>query len=203
MITIIDYGMGNLGSVINMFKKVGAPAKITGSPEEILKAEKLILPGVGSFDAAMSRLNETGLSEVLNSLVLEKRVPILGICLGMQLLMEGSEEGKLAGFGWIKGSAYHFKGRIPSSLKVPHMGWNDIIITNQNSLTMGFNGGIRFYFVHSYFIKVENPAYSMMNCTYGLDFDAAVHKNNIYGAQFHPEKSHRFGMQFFKNFASL
>lgn len=203
MITIINYGIGNLGSVLNMFKKVGAPAKITGSPEEILKAERLILPGVGSFDAAMSRLNESGLSEVLNSLVLEKRVPILGICLGMQLLMEGSEEGKLPGFGWIEGKSYHFKGRIASSFKVPHMGWNDITITNQNALTQGFSEEIRFYFVHSYFIKVENPAHSMMNCNYGLDFDAAVHKNKIYGVQFHPEKSHKFGMQLLRNFAAV
>jgi glutamine amidotransferase len=203
MITIIDYGMGNLGSVHNMLKKIGVPTKITSEPEEILKAEKLLLPGVGSFDAAISRINESGLSEVLNKLVIEKEVPILGICLGMQLLMEGSEEGKLAGFGWIKGKAYHFKGRIPSSLKVPHMGWNDISITNQNSLTKEFNGEIRFYFVHSYYVKVENPAHSMMNCKYGLEFDAAVHKDNIYGAQFHPEKSHKFGMQFLRNFATV
>ena len=121
----------------------------------------------------------------------------------MQLLMEGSEEGKLPGFGWIKGKAYHFKGRILSNLKIPHMGWNDITITNRNLLTKGFNGETRFYFVHSYFVKVENPAHSMMNCNYGLEFDAAVHRNNIYGAQFHPEKSHKFGMQFLKNFADL
>jgi imidazole glycerol-phosphate synthase subunit HisH len=203
MITIIDYGMGNLGSVLNMLKKVGAQAKITNEPEEILMAEKLILPGVGSYDAAMNRINESGISEVLNKLVLNKRVPILGICLGMQLLMEGSEEGKLDGFGWIKGKAWHFKGRIPSSHKVPHMGWNDITITNQNSLTKGFNGEIRFYFVHSYYVKVDNPAHSMMNCSYGLEFDAAVHKNNIYGAQFHPEKSHKFGLQFLRNFAEV
>jgi imidazole glycerol-phosphate synthase subunit HisH len=203
MITIIDYGMGNHGSVSNMLKKVGAFAKISSDPEEILKAEKLLLPGVGSFDAAMSRINDSGLSGVLNKLVLEKKIPILGICLGMQLLMEGSEEGKLDGLGWIKGSAYHFKGRIPLSLKVPHMGWNDISVTNQNLLTKGYAGEIRFYFVHSYFVKVENPANSMMNCNYGLEFNAAVHKNNIYGVQFHPEKSHRFGMQFLKNFTDI
>ena len=203
MITIIDYGMGNLGSVLNMLKKVGAPARITNIPEEILKAEKLLLPGVGSFDTAMSRIGETGLLEVLNKMVLEKGVPILGICLGLQLLMEGSEEGKLPGFGWIKGKAYHFKGNIPSHLKVPHMGWNDISITKQCSLTEGFNEEIRFYFVHSYFIRVEDPANSMMTCRYGIEFEAAVHKNNIYGAQFHPEKSHKFGRQFLKNFAAI
>jgi glutamine amidotransferase len=203
MITIIDYGIGNLGSVLNMLKKVGASAKITGEPEEIIKAEKLLLPGVGSFDTAMNRINESGLSEILNKLVLEQGIPILGICLGMQLLMNGSEEGQLAGFGWIKGNAYNFKGKIPSSLKVPHMGWNDITLNDNNSLTKGFYGEIRFYFVHSYFVKVENPAHSIMKCNYGLEFDAAVHKNNIYGAQFHPEKSHRFGMQFLRNFAAV
>jgi glutamine amidotransferase len=203
MIAIIDYGMGNLGSVLNMLKKVGASAKITCEQEEILKAEKLLLPGVGSFDAAMSRINESGLSKVLNKLVLEKKVPILGICLGMQLMMEGSEEGQLPGFGWIKGNTYHFKGKISSSLKVPHMGWNNITITNSNSLTKGLDGESRFYFVHSYFVRIENPANSMMNCEYGLKFDAAVHKNNIYGAQFHPEKSHKFGMQFLRNFVEI
>jgi len=203
MIGIIDYGMGNLGSVLNMFKKIGEEAKILNDPKEILKVEKLLLPGVGSFDAAMSRINESGLSEVLNKLVLEKGVPILGICLGMQLLMEGSEEGALPGLGWIKGRAHHLKGRIPSTLKVPHMGWNDITVTRQNSLTKGFDGEIRFYFVHSYFIEVENQAHSIMKCNYGVEFDAAINKNNIYGAQFHPEKSHKFGMQFLKNFAAL
>ena len=203
MITIIDYGIGNLGSVLNMLKKVGAFAKITGEPEEIIKAEKLLLPGVGSFDSAMNRINESGLSDILNKLVLEQGIPILGICLGMQLLMNGSEEGQLTGFGWIKGNAYNFKGKIPSSLKVPHMGWNDITLNDNNSLTKGFNGEIRFYFVHSYFVKVENPAHSIMKCNYGLEFDAAVHMDNIYGAQFHPEKSHRFGMQFLKNFAAI
>jgi imidazole glycerol-phosphate synthase subunit HisH len=203
MITIINYGMGNLGSVLNMLKKLGTPAKISSVHEDILKAEKLLLPGVGSFDAAMRRIHETGLYEVLNKLVLEKKIPILGICLGMQLLMNESEEGRLPGFGWIEGKSYHFKGRIHSTIKVPHMGWNDINISNQSSITKGFNGEIRFYFVHSYFVKVENPAHSFMNCNYGLDFDAAVHKDNIYGAQFHPEKSHKFGLQFLKNFVSI
>jgi imidazole glycerol-phosphate synthase subunit HisH len=203
MIVIVDYGMGNLGSVLNMFKKIGSEAKILSDPKEILKAEKLLLPGVGSFDAAMNRIAKSGLIEVLNRLVLEKKVPILGICLGMQLLMEGSEEGKMAGFGWIKGKAYRFNGGTIPPLKVPHMGWNDITISKKNSLTKGFNGEVRFYFVHSYYVKVEDTANSMMKCCYGLEFDAAVHKNNIYGAQFHPEKSHKFGMQFLSNFAAI
>ena len=203
MITIIDYGIGNLGSVLNMLKKLGVPAKITSIPEEILKSEKLLLPGVGSFDTAMTRLNESGLFGVINEMVLEKGVPILGICLGMQLIMEGSEEGELPGFGWIKGRAYHFNKRIPFTLKVHHMGWNDVTLTARNSLTKGFDEEIRFYFVHSYFVRVENQAHSMMKCNYGVEFDAAVHKDNIYGAQFHPEKSHKFGMQFLRNFAEI
>ncbi len=203
MITIVDYGMGNLGSVHNMFKKVGVLAKITGDQEDIAKAEKILLPGVGAFDAAMDRIHDLGIFEVINTLVLEKKIPVLGICLGMQLLMEASEEGKLSGFGWIKGRASHFKGRIPVSLKVPHMGWNDVTIVNESRLTRGFEKEARFYFVHSYFVQVDDNAHSMMKCSYGLDFDAAVHKENIYGAQFHPEKSHKFGMQLFKNFAEL
>lgn len=203
MILIIDYGMGNLGSVLNMFKKIGAAAKISGVIEEILKAKKLLLPGVGSFDTAMNRIHKLGLFEVLNTLVIENKIPVLGICLGMQLLMDSSEEGKMPGFGWINGKAYNFKGRIHSSLKVPHMGWNDVTVLNENRLTQGFGEEIRFYFVHSYFVHVENSSHSIMKCNYGIDFDAAICKDNIFGAQFHPEKSHKFGMQFLRNFVSV
>jgi len=203
MIAIIDYGMGNLGSVLNMLKKVGAESVITSDPDQIANAEKLILPGVGSFDAAMRRIHDVKLFNLLNEQVLIKKKPVFGICLGMHLLFESSEEGRLPGFGWIKGKVLSFKNRIPNSLKIPHMGWNDVSIINQNDLTKGFTGDIRFYFVHSYFVKIENGENQMMTCDYGLIFDAAVHKTNIYGAQFHPEKSHRYGMQLFKNFSEL
>jgi imidazole glycerol-phosphate synthase subunit HisH len=203
MIVIVDYGMGNLGSVLNMFKKIGARAIISGDIHDISQAEKILLPGVGSFDTAMKRIHESGLYQELNRLVIEKKIPVLGICLGMQLLMEKSEEGLLPGFGWIEGGAYNFKGRIKYTFKVPHMGWNDVLICNKNQLTEGFADETRFYFVHSYFVRVENESYSLMKCNYGLDFDAAVCKENIYGAQFHPEKSHKFGMQLFKNFAEI
>jgi glutamine amidotransferase len=203
MIIIIDYGMGNLGSVLNMFKKIKADAKVSSDLEEISKAEKLLLPGVGSFDTAMQRIQDAGMRDVLNHKALVQKVPVLGICLGMQLLTNSSEEGVLPGLGWIDGAANSFKGAIDETLRIPHMGWNVANIEQQNELTIGYEGEIRFYFVHSYYVKVKNPAHSMMQTTYGLPFDSAIVKDNIFGAQFHPEKSHKFGMQFFKNFAKL
>lgn len=204
MITIVDYGMGNLGSVVNMFKKVGAQARISSDVEEIRHASKLLLPGVGAFDAAMQRINNMpGLLEVLNDKALKEKVPVLGICLGMQLLTLGSEEGVLPGLGWIAGRAHHFESRIDQMLKVPHMGWNVAKIVNETKLTEGFEGELRFYFVHSYYVLVEQQQCSMMKTSYGVDFDAAIHQDNIFGAQFHPEKSHKFGMRLFKNFAAI
>jgi imidazole glycerol-phosphate synthase subunit HisH len=203
MITIIDYGMGNLGSVLNMLKKVGAQAKISSNPHEIRKAQKILLPGVGAFDTAMQRINESNLKEILNEKALKEKVPILGICLGMQLLTNGSEEGKLSGLGWIEGKTLNFKGKINDALKIPHMGWNIAEIQHQNAITLGYEGEIRFYFVHSYYVEVANQNHSMMKTTYGISFDSAIVKDNIFGAQFHPEKSHKFGMNLFKNFAKI
>jgi len=203
MIAIINYGMGNLGSVSNMFKKIGEDAIITSDLNEIANAEKLLLPGVGSFDAAMKRIKENHLLDLLNELVIEKRKPILGICLGMQLLFESSEEGSLHGLGWIKGKVLNYKNRIPDSLKIPHMGWNDVTIKKTTQLTKGFDDEIRFYFVHSYFAKVFNDEDRLMTCDYGITFDSSIHHENIFGVQFHPEKSHRYGMQLLKNFAEL
>lgn len=202
MITIIDYGMGNLGSVRNMFKRIGAACEITSDLELIRKAKKILLPGVGAFDAAMERINSTGMLSILNEKALKEKVPVLGICLGMQLLTNGSEEGKLPGLGWIDAFTYSFKKRIAPELKIPHMGWNVVNVSNQCALTTGFSGETRFYFVHSYFVKVSDEKNSMMKTHYGLEFDSALWHGNIFGAQFHPEKSHKFGMQLFKNFAS-
>jgi imidazole glycerol-phosphate synthase subunit HisH len=203
MITIIDYGMGNLGSVQNMFKKVGAQSKISSDLDEISRAEKILLPGVGAFDAAMQRINDLGMKEVLNKKALDEKVPVLGICLGMQLLTESSEEGILPGLGWIKGKTLAFKNRIDAGLKIPHMGWNIAHIKKQTALTKNFEGEIRFYFVHSFFVKADNPEHSMMKTNYGLEFDSAVAHENIFGAQFHPEKSHKFGMTLLEDFAAL
>ena len=201
MITIIDYGMGNLGSVQNMFRYLGVPSIISADPEVISKAEKLLLPGVGAFDNAVARLNQQGFREILNQKALIEKVPVLGICLGMQLLTRGSEEGELPGLGWIAADTIRFPAQ--SGLKVPHMGWNLVQTAKPSPLTRDLPEKSRFYFVHSYRVHVDYEEDSILKCHYGIEFDAAVQHANIYGAQFHPEKSHKFGMQLFKNFASL
>lgn len=201
MITTVDYGMGNLGSIQNMFKRIGVSATITNDLEQIERASKLLLPGVGAFDSAIQRINESGLRDVLDRKALVERVPILGICLGMQLLTRSSEEGKLSGLGWITATTRRFP-TIPG-LKVPHMGWNVVSPTRQCALTKDLPEEARFYFVHSYCVNVDDRQDSILKANYGITFDAAVQHDNIYGAQFHPEKSHKFGMQLLKNFASL
>lgn len=203
MITIVDYGMGNLGSVFNMFKKIGVDSKITSDLEEVKVAKKILLPGVGSYDNAMKRINESGLREILDKKALEEKIPVLGICLGMQLLTLGSEEGKEKGLGWIKASAKKFQFPKEEKLKVPHMGWNRVFETAPNKLIVDFPEEPRFYFVHSYYVEVENQENSILKTNYGIEFDSAIHHENIYGAQFHPEKSHKFGMKLFENFAKL
>jgi glutamine amidotransferase len=202
MITIVDYGMGNLGSLINMFKRIGVKVGVESDPEAIVMAEKIILPGVGAFDAAMHRINSTpNLRKALDKRVLKDKVPTLGICLGMQLLTNGSEEGGLQGLGWIRGSAIRFKNDI--NLKVPHMGWNHAVPFAENEITKGIEPLSRYYFVHSYYVKVDNISNSLMRTTHGVEFDSAIWNENIFGVQFHPEKSHRFGMQILKNFAGI
>ena len=201
MITIVNYGMGNLGSIANMFKRIGVEVQIISHPEQLAKATKILLPGVGAFDQAMRRINEKGFRDVLDKKVLEEKVPILGICLGMQLLTRKSEEGLLPGLGWIPADTIRFP--IQNGLKVPHMGWNIVIPFTKSKLTDNLPEESRFYFVHSYYVKVDNTENSILKCLYGVTFDAAIQKDNIYGAQFHPEKSHKFGMQFLKNFANL
>ncbi len=203
MITIIDYGMGNLGSIANMLKKNGASYIITSDLDTIRMSKKLILPGVGAFDTAISRIDKMGFREIILDLALIKKIPILGICLGMQLLMDNSEEGILPGLGLIKGKTIKFKYDLKNNLKIPHMGWNEVTLNNSSSITDGFQNDIKFYFVHSYYVKVEKDINSVMKCNYGIEFDAAIQNNNIFGAQFHPEKSHRYGLHFFKNFIEL
>ena len=201
MITIVDYGMGNLGSILNMFKRIGVKAAVTKDPKALQSAEKILLPGVGAFDAAMERIAASGLRQILDHKALVERVPVLGICLGMQLLTRGSEEGTLLGLGWIDADTKRFPAR--AGLKVPHMGWNVALPATPSVLTENLPEVPRFYFVHSYYVQTDDPAYSIMCTTHGVTFDSAIQHDNIYGAQFHPEKSHKFGMQLLKNFAEL
>ena len=202
MITIVNYGMGNLGSLVNMFKRIGVKAVIQSEPKLIGEATKLVLPGVGAFDAAMDSINDiVGLREVLGQKVIHEKTPVLGVCLGMQLLTNGSEEGKQSGFGWIPGNVKRFPKL--DKLKVPHMGWNIAKINNKSKLTNGIGEDPRYYFVHSYCVQVSNPEHSIMRSFHGIDFDSAISLGNIYGVQFHPEKSHRFGMKILKNFVEL
>jgi glutamine amidotransferase len=201
MIAIVDYGVGNLGSIRNMFKRVGLEAQIVSEPDLLAQARKIILPGVGAFDYAMERLDASGLRPVLESKALEEKVPVLGICLGMQLLTEGSDEGKRPGLGWIKARAERFPEG--GGLKIPHMGWNLVTRSRRSPLTEGLEDDARFYFVHSYAVSVKDEADSILTCDYGIRFEAAINRGNLYGAQFHPEKSHRFGMRLLANFGAL
>ncbi len=204
MVTIIDYGMGNLGSVANMFKKIGMATEITGDLERIKNASKILLPGVGAFDAAMRRIDEGGFRDVLNQKALDDKIPILGICLGMQLLTRKSEEGDLAGLGWIAADTLKFSFKREENLKVPHMGWNRVFEVNSSQITQDMPVEPRFYFVHSYFVRADKDDNVLMRTHFGHDFDAVITNGlNIFGAQFHPEKSHKFGMKLFENFAKL
>lgn len=203
MIIIVDYGMGNFGSILNMLKRVGAKAAISSYVSDIEKADKLILPGVGSFDNAMKNLDGLKLVPVLNKKVLKEKTPILGICLGIQLFTKKSEEGTLPGLGWIDAETIRFRFDRKQNLKIPHMGWNTVKILKARPLFENMYAGARFYFVHSYHLVCKNKQDAATTTGYGYDFVSSVAKGNIYGTQFHPEKSHKFGMKLLENFSKV
>ncbi len=202
MITIIDYKAGNVRSIQNMLKKIGTKSIISDKIEDIEKADKLILPGVGNFDYGMGQLEKSELIPILNKKVLQDKTPILGICLGVQLFTKGSEEGQKPGLGWFNAETVSFdKTKLPESYKIPHMGWNEISYNQKSKLFQNLHETPpRFYFVHSYHLKANNKQDILAKTTYGYEYTVGLEKENIIGVQFHPEKSHKFGMQVLRNF---
>jgi glutamine amidotransferase len=199
-VVIIDYGMGNIGSIDNMLKYLGVKAVISSDVNIISNADKIILPGVGHFDLAMSNIKSLGLINVLNEMALVKKKPFLGICLGMQIMCESSDEGILPGLSFVKAQVKKFDFGSDSKLKVPHMGWNKINISKTSNILFGLDNNSRFYFVHSFFVKCNNEIDILTKTTHGFDFVSSFEVDNLIGAQFHPEKSHRFGVSLFRNF---
>lgn len=202
MITIVDYGLGNVGAFANTYKRMGLPVRTARTADDLASAERIILPGVGAFDHAMDLLDASGMRETLEYLVIDKETPVVGVCVGMQMLAEGSDEGARAGLGWIPGRVRHFS-HAPSNaeLPMPHMGWNDVMPAAGEALFRGLETGSRFYFLHSFYFECADPAHASAHTSYGLEFSSAVRRGHVHGVQFHPEKSHHFGSALLKNFA--
>lgn len=210
MIVIVDYGLGNLGSIVNMLLRLRVDVQRSRSIEDILRADRLILPGVGAFDAGMQALEQAGLIPVLERKVRQERTPLLGICLGMQLLTQGSEEGRLPGLGWFQAATRRFRFDPPPQpeagvprLRIPHMGWNYIDVCRNHPILDEMHPEPRFYFVHSYYVQCACPEDVVATAAYGGRFDAIIARDNLVGAQFHPEKSHKFGLKLLENFARM
>ena len=212
MIAIINYGLGNVHAFANIYKRLGIPLKIASCGDDLKGAEKIILPGVGAFDWAMSRLNESGIRPVLEELALLKQVPVLGICVGMQILANRSDEGILPGLGWIEGEVRKFneakseengKPSEQRKLSLPHMGWNDVMPRDSSCLFNGLEHDARFYFLHSYYFAPKRSEDVLSVTDYHGQYASGVRAKNVYGVQFHPEKSHGWGIQLLKNFAEL
>jgi glutamine amidotransferase len=205
VIRIVDYGVGNIQAFLNMFNRLGIPAERARAPQEMEQATRLVLPGVGAFDHAMQLLNDSGLRPTLERMVGAQQVPVLGVCVGMQMLAAGSEEGSLPGLNWVPGRVRAFASAAQSAaLPMPHMGWNDLRVRPQAALfSQGFDDAPQFYFLHSYFFDAQDKSHVAATAHYGLDFDAVVSNGHIHGVQCHPEKSHHWGAQLLKNFSEL
>ncbi|PSL06319.1 imidazole glycerol phosphate synthase subunit HisH [Cecembia rubra] len=199
-VVIIDYGMGNIGSIINMLKFLGYKSVVSNDETIIKNADKIILPGVGHFDHAIENIQKLHLLEVINETAIIKKKPFLGICLGMQIMCQSSEEGELSGLSLIDAHVKKFSFNLQSNLKVPHMGWNLISISKDSNLLDSLDNNSRFYFVHSYYVQCKNEGDILTKTNFGLDYVSSFEKDNLIGVQFHPEKSHRFGITLFKNF---
>tara|TARA_B110000008_G_scaffold220071_1_gene220022 strand:- start:7144 stop:7758 length:615 start_codon:yes stop_codon:yes gene_type:complete len=204
MITIIDYGVGNVFAFQNVFKRLSIPSKIAKCENDLMGSSKLILPGVGHFDYAMSQLNNSGMRDRLDELVLKEKIPVIGICVGMQMMAKKSDEGTLDGLCWIDANVKKFdEATINHHTKLPHMGWNDVKPNENHPLFKGLEQQAIFYFLHSFYFKCSNEENSISKTDYGINFSSSIQHDNIYGIQFHPEKSHSYGERLLKNFANL
>lgn len=204
MITIIDYGLGNVLAFANVYSRLNIPFAVAKSSNDLVNATKLILPGVGSFDHAMQQLNQSGMRMMVEELVTTSRIPVLGICVGMQMLAKSSSEGALPGLGWIDGEVKKFDiSLMPRGTNLPHMGWNDVKPVEDGGLFKDMRQDARFYFLHSYYFECHRQSDVLAVTDYGGQFSCAVNRDNVYGVQFHPEKSHHFGSQLLKNFAEI
>ena len=204
MIHIIDYGLGNIQAFLTMYKRLGIEARRACRPDELKDASKIILPGVGAFDHAIELLDGSGMRDILHEQVHENQIPVLGVCVGMQILANSSEEGTRAGLGWIEGKVQRFSSNsLSSNLPMPHMGWNDVCPSSNSPLFKGFSDDVRFYFLHSYYYECDDKIHVAGSAEYGFNFDCSIQKDNVFGVQFHPEKSHHWGAMLLKNFAEL
>ena len=204
MIAIVDYGLGNISAFVNVYNRANIRVAVAKNADELNGASKLILPGVGHFDHAMELLQRSGLREPLDRLVREEKVPVIGVCVGMQILARTSEEGRSPGLGWIDADVKTLKSpEVAGSLPLPHMGWNDVRPSGPSPLFKGLENDARFYFLHSYYVRCDRREDVLATCGYGAEFGCAVQHANVYGVQFHPEKSHGFGNRLLKNFAEL
>ncbi len=204
MITIVDYGLGNIQAIANLYRRLGVSVTIASDPIGLAAAERLVLPGVGAFDWAMSRLDASGVRDVLERLVVEEKRPVLGICVGMQMLARRSDEGRAAGLGWIDADVRLFDdASVRPATHLPHMGWNDVCPIQEDPLFAGLERQARFYFLHSYYFDPRDRSDILAVCDYGGEFCCAVRRGNVMGVQFHPEKSHGWGIRLLKNFAEI
>ncbi len=204
MITIIDYGLGNIQAFTNLYKRLNIPVAVAKNAGNLQGADKLILPGVGDFDHAMDLLEKSAMRQTLDEMVLGQKIPVLGVCVGMQMLASVSEEGHLPGLGWIDGKVRKFEVTTNSpSIRLPHMGWNEVVPTGSSPLFAGLEDKARFYFLHSFYFDCASPENNLAETYYGKKFSCAVQSENIFGAQFHPEKSHQSGIRLLKNFSEI
>jgi glutamine amidotransferase len=204
LIGIVDYGLGNVQAIANIYKRLGLECALARTPEALQQASHIVLPGVGAFDWAMARLGESGLRAALDEQILQQHKPVLGICVGMQMLARRSDEGQTPGLGWVDAEVKHLDpGTAERPRQLPHMGWNDVRPTSHEGLFEGFEAAPRFYFLHSYYFAPNQPQDTLAVSDYGAEFTCAVRRDHVHGVQFHPEKSHEWGIRLLKNFASL